>query len=75
MDPNISKIDLRESTPPPPYDEVPGIYPANLLYTNDHTTQQQQQHLTTECIIETSMYFTSFQNITIIVYDTKYVTI
>jgi len=59
MDRNNSKTIPRESTPPPPYDEGQGIFPASLLYSNDHTTQQQ--HFTPEfIIIESSMYFTSF---------------
>jgi len=59
MDPNNSKILPRESTPPPPYAESPGIFPASLLYTNDHIAQQQ--HFTPDCIIiEQSMYFMSF---------------
>lgn len=59
MDPNNLKILPRESTPPPPYAESSGIFPASLLYSNDHTTQQQ--YFTPECIIiEPSMYFTCF---------------
>ncbi|XP_015377961.1 PREDICTED: uncharacterized protein LOC107172191, partial [Diuraphis noxia] len=55
MDPNNSKPIPRESTPPPPYDESPGIYPSNLLYSNDHT--MQQQHFTPEynIIIESTL--------------------
>ncbi|KAL4090851.1 hypothetical protein QTP88_025617 [Uroleucon formosanum] len=49
MDPNNLKILPRESTPPPPYAESSGIFPASLLYSNDHTTQQQ--YFTPECII------------------------
>jgi len=56
MDPNNLKTVPRESTPPPPYTESPGIYPASLMYSNDHT--MQQQHFTPESIIiEISMYF------------------
>jgi len=58
MVPNVSITIPRESTPPPPYDEGPGIYPASLLYSNDHIAQQQ--HFTPAYIIESSMYFTSF---------------
>jgi len=56
MDPNNFKTVPRESTPPPPYTESPGIYPSSLLYSIDHMTQQQ--HYTPESIIiESSMYF------------------
>lgn len=49
MDRNNSKPVPRVSTPPPPYDEGPGIYPGSLMYSNDHLTQQQ--HFTPEFII------------------------
>jgi len=61
MDPNNSKTVPRENTPPPPYDEGPGIYPAGFVYSNDYTTQHQ--NFAPECIIESSTYFTNFLNV------------
>lgn len=61
MDPNNSKTAPRTSTPPPPYDEGPGIYPASCVYSNEYITQHQS--FTPECIIESSMYLMIFQNV------------
>ncbi|XP_060834743.1 lipopolysaccharide-induced tumor necrosis factor-alpha factor homolog [Rhopalosiphum padi] len=53
MDPNNSKTAPRTSTPPPPYDEGPGIYPASCVYSNEYITQHQS--FTPECIIESTL--------------------
>jgi len=61
MDPNNSKTVPRANTPPPPYDEGPGIYPAGLVFSNDYT--MHHQNFAPECIIESSTYFTIFLNV------------
>ncbi|KAF0771612.1 lipopolysaccharide-induced tumor necrosis factor-alpha factor [Aphis craccivora] len=53
MDPNNSKTVPRANTPPPPYDEGPGIYPAGLVFSNDYT--MHHQNFAPECIIESTL--------------------